>query len=328
MILSAVTITGFSAFAPQEAVRTYTSVITASAEKSLTVPVLTQNQAYSNKIEVSVKNLSAYDSKTNFEVYVNGKYVKKYSIASLKKSRIDITDDGSAYLSPSKSYKITVKAVKGESVSQSKAVTVKTGAKTYYNIDKNVQLYSFKSGKFSKASKTKSSVAVVGTLKTSKNKNVAGQSKSIGSASYVLIGEGDYKGKYVKVGKGVSRTPERNARIKTAVDYAASMNGGRYVWGGTRFKATDCCGLTMQAYRKAGVNMYNSVYSQAKMGKAVSLKNIQAGDLIICNNYGHVAMYIGDGKIVHAMNTYYGIRIQPISKIKYCGKINTIRRIL
>ena len=58
----------------------------------------------------------------------------------------------------------------------------------------------------------------------------------------------------------------------------------------------------MQAYRKAGVNMYNSVYSQAKMGKAVSLKNIEAGDLIICNNYGHVAMYIGGGKIVHAMS--------------------------
>ncbi|WP_301544942.1 hypothetical protein [Ruminococcus bicirculans (ex Wegman et al. 2014)] len=50
--------------------------------------------------------------------------------------------------------------------------------------------------------------------------------------------------------------------------------------------------------------------------------------MIICNNYGHVAMYIGGGKIVHAMSTYYGIRIQPLANIKYCGKINTIRRIL
>lgn len=171
-------------------------------------------------------------------------------------------------------------------------------------------------------------MAVSGTLTTDKNKRVAGKSKNIGGANYVLINEGDHKGKYVKVGKGVNRTPERKARIKTAVDYAASMNGGRYVWGGTKYKATDCCGLTMQAYRKAGVNMYNSVYSQAKMGKAVSLKNIEAGDLIICNNYGHVAMYIGGGKIVHAMSTYYGIRIQPLANIKYCGKINTIRRIL
>ena len=171
-------------------------------------------------------------------------------------------------------------------------------------------------------------MAVSGTLTTDKNKRVAGKNKNIGGANYVLIDEGDHKGKYVKVGKGVKRTPERKARIKTAVDYAASMNGGRYVWGGTKYKATDCCGLTMQAYRKAGVNMYNSVYSQAKMGKAVSLKNIEAGDLIICNNYGHVAMYIGGGKIVHAMSTYYGIRIQPLANIKYCGKINTIRRIL
>ncbi|WP_294102644.1 C40 family peptidase [uncultured Ruminococcus sp.] len=314
---------------PQETGIACVNVITASAERTLTTPVAVKKQAYSNKIELGVKNINSFSSQTTFEIYVNGNYVKTYNWQSLKKKNlIEITDDGNLYLNASKTYTIIVRAVNGDSISDSSPLSVKTAAKTYYTINKNVQLFTFKNGKVAKSSKTKKSVAVSGTLTTAKNKRVAGKSKTVGAASYVLLKEGDYKGKYVKVGKGVSRTPERKAKIKTAVDYAASMNGGRYVWGGTRYKATDCCGLTMQAYKKAGVNMTNSVYAQAKMGKAVSMKNIQAGDLIICNNYGHVAMYIGGGKIVHAMNTYYGIRIQPISRIKYCGKINTIRRIL
>ena len=297
----------FVAFAPQGSAKIYVNVITASAADSMKKPVLIKRQAYSNKIEAGVKNLTSFSSKTTFEVYVNGRYVRKYTWQALKKDNyINITDDGKLYLKASTKYKVTVKAVNGSAKSESSVLNVKTAAKTYYYIDKNVQLYSFKNGRFKKSSKTKTSVAVSGTLTTDKNKRVAGKSKNIGGANYVLINEGDHKGKYVKVGKGVRRTPERKARIKTAVDYAASMNGGRY----------------------AGVNMYNSVYSQAKMGKAVSLKNIKAGDLIICNNYGHVAMYIGGGKIVHAMSTYYGIRIQPLANIKYCGKINTIRRIL
>ncbi len=327
--MSAVTMTGFAAFMPQETGIACVNVITASAERTLTTPVAVKKQAYSNKIELGVKNINSFSSQTTFEIYVNGNYVKTYNWQSLKKKNlIEITDDGNLYLNASKTYTIIVRAVNGDSISDSSPLSVKTAAKTYYTINKNVQLFTFKNGKVAKSSKTKKSVAVSGTLTTAKNKRVAGKSKTVGAASYVLLKEGDYKGKYVKVGKGVSRTPERKAKIKTAVDYAASMNGGRYVWGGTRYKATDCCGLTMQAYKKAGVNMTNSVYAQAKMGKAVSMKNIQAGDLIICNNYGHVAMYIGGGKIVHAMNTYYGIRIQPISRIKYCGKINTIRRIL
>ena len=267
----------FVAFAPQESAKTYVNVITASAADSMKKPVLIKRQAYSNKIEAGVKNLTRFSSKTTFEVYVNGRYVRKYTWQALKKDNyINITDDGKLYLKASTKYKVTVKAVNGSAKSEASVLNVKTAAKTYYHIDKNVQLYSFKNGKFKKSSKTKASVAVSGTLTTNKNKRVAGQNKNIGGANYVLINEGDHKGKYVKVGKGVRRTPERKARIKTAVDYAASMNGGRYVWGGTKYKATDCCGLTMQAYRKAGVNMYNSVYSQAKMGKAVSLKNIDS----------------------------------------------------
>lgn len=300
----------------------------AASAQSSAKPAVTTKQAYSNKIELSVKNLGSFTSSTIFEVYVDGKYVKKYTYQTLKKKNlIEIFHNGSVYLKGATNYTVKLKAVIGGESKESAAVKIKTEDKTYYKITKGVQLYTYKNGKFSKASKTTKMVMPACVLTSSKAKRIAGQSKSLDNG-WLLINEGDYKGKYVKVGTGVSRTPQRNAKIKKVVDYAASMNGGRYVYGGASYRATDCSGLTMQAYNQIGVNISHSVYTQSKMGKTVSMKNIQAGDIIVCNNYGHVAMYIGDGKIVHAMNSYYGIRIQPLNRISYCGRINTIRRII
>ena len=78
----------FVAFAPQGSTKTYVNVITASAADSMTKPVLIKRQAYSNKIEAGVKNLSSFSSKTTFEVYVNGRYVRKYTWQALKKDKI------------------------------------------------------------------------------------------------------------------------------------------------------------------------------------------------------------------------------------------------
>lgn len=146
----------FVAFAPQESAKTYVNVITASAADLMTKPVLIKRQAYSNKIEAGVKNLTSFSSKTTFEVYVNGRYVRKYTWQALKKDNyINITDDGKLYLKASTKYKVTVKAVNGSAKSESSVLNVKTAAKTYYYIDKNVQLYSFKNGRFKKSSKQK-----------------------------------------------------------------------------------------------------------------------------------------------------------------------------
>lgn len=92
----------FVAFAPQGSTKTYVNVITASAADSMTKPVLIKRQAYSNKIEAGVKNLSSFSSKTTFEVYVNGRYVRKYTWQALKKDNyINITNDGKLYLKAS-----------------------------------------------------------------------------------------------------------------------------------------------------------------------------------------------------------------------------------
>ncbi len=120
----------FVAFAPQGSAKTYVNVITASAADSMTKPVLIKRQAYSNKIEAGVKNLTSFSSKTTFEVYVNGRYVRKYTWQALKKDNyINITDDGKLYLKASTKYKVTVKAVNGSSKSESSVLNVKTAAK-------------------------------------------------------------------------------------------------------------------------------------------------------------------------------------------------------
>lgn len=135
----------FVAFAPQGSAKTYVNVITASAADSMTKPVLIKRQAYSNKIEAGVKNLTSFSPKTTFEVYVNGRYVRKYTWQALKKDNyINITNDGKLYLKAYTRYKVTVKAVNGSAKSESSVLNVKTASKTYYYIDKNVQLYSFK----------------------------------------------------------------------------------------------------------------------------------------------------------------------------------------
>ena len=66
VIISSVIMISFVAFAPQGSAKTYVNVITASAADSMKKPVLIKRQAYSNKIEAGVKNLTSFSSKTTF----------------------------------------------------------------------------------------------------------------------------------------------------------------------------------------------------------------------------------------------------------------------
>ena len=110
----------------------------------------------------------------------------------------------------------------------------------------------------------------------------------------------------------------------TAVaEYAVQFVGNPYVWGGTSLtKGADCSGFVLKVYEEFGVELPHSSAADRKQGYAVKgLENAQPGDLICYS--GHVALYIGDGMIVHAANSEDGIKI---SKANY-RKILAIRRI-
>ena len=110
---------------------------------------------------------------------------------------------------------------------------------------------------------------------------------------------------------------------QSVADYAVQFVGNPYVWGGTSLtKGADCSGFVMKIYEAYGVKLPHSSYKLRSSGYSVSSSEVQPGD-IICYS-GHVAIYIGDGKIVHASNKKDGIKITNNWRYK---KVLAIRRI-
>ena len=97
------------------------------------------------------------------------------------------------------------------------------------------------------------------------------------------------------------------------VNYALQFVGNRYVWGGTSLtKGVDCSGFTMKIYERYGISLPHYSGSQPSYGKKISRSELQPGDLIFYASSGkidHVAIYIGNGQIVHAANSRDGIKI-------------------
>jgi cell wall-associated NlpC family hydrolase len=86
-----------------------------------------------------------------------------------------------------------------------------------------------------------------------------------------------------------------------AVDTALAQVGDAYVWGAGGPDAFDCSGLMQYAYSAAGLSLPHSSSSQSKMGAPVSASDLQPGDLLFYYSpTSHVAMYIGNGQMVHA----------------------------
>ena len=110
---------------------------------------------------------------------------------------------------------------------------------------------------------------------------------------------------------------------QSVVDYAVQFVGNPYVWGGTSLtNGADCSGFVMKIYEAFGVDLPHSSYKLRSVGYAVSAADVQPGD-IICYS-GHVAIYMGDGMIVHASNKREGIKISYNWQYK---QVLAIRRI-
>jgi cell wall-associated NlpC family hydrolase len=113
-----------------------------------------------------------------------------------------------------------------------------------------------------------------------------------------------------------------SGRAKAAVAYALSKVGDAYVWGATGPSAFDCSGLTMMAWAQAGVGLPHSSSAQRGYGVPVSESELQPGDLVFYYSpISHVAMYIGNGMIVHAANPSQGVRIDPVNLMPYAGAV-------
>lgn len=108
--------------------------------------------------------------------------------------------------------------------------------------------------------------------------------------------------------------PPVSGRAAAAVQYALAQVGDRYVAAAAGPSSFDCSGLTMTAWRQAGISLPHYSYSQWNSTRRIPLSEARPGDLVFYfgGSVHHVGMYIGNGKMVHAANPGAGVRIDAV----------------
>lgn len=123
-----------------------------------------------------------------------------------------------------------------------------------------------------------------------------------------------------------------NVDSSNVVLVAHSLVGDKYILGGSRPGGFDCSGLVQYVYARVGKSVGRTASSQAKDGYSVSFNNIKQGDIIVMGRNGYVthsAIYIGNGKMIHAANPSMGVIISDVNSwvLGSIDNIVSIRRI-
>ncbi|MDD7183327.1 MAG: SH3 domain-containing protein [Peptostreptococcus porci] len=171
--------------------------------------------------------------------------------------------------------------------------------------------------------------AVISTLKSNAVVNIIGEENgwykiklSDGSTGYVGASFINRTASATTTDNTKVASTAKQADVKTAVgdttpsatgnkvaDYAQTLLGTRYTWGGSSTSGFDCSGFTQYVYKNAlGVDIPRVSRAQATVGSAVSTSSMKVGDLLYFDTTGsgttsHVGIYLGNGKFIHASGT-------------------------
>ncbi|NRQ38908.1 NlpC/P60 family protein [Nonomuraea sp. NN258] len=114
---------------------------------------------------------------------------------------------------------------------------------------------------------------------------------------------------------GIKYTGSASGNAGAVLRFAYAQVGKPYVYGGTGPRGYDCSGLTQASWRAGGVSLPRTTWQQWAWGasRRVSLDALQPGDLIFSEGLGHVSIYAGGGKIVHAPQTGDVVKVVNLS---------------
>ncbi|MFI1199056.1 NlpC/P60 family protein [Streptomyces sp. NPDC020883] len=109
-------------------------------------------------------------------------------------------------------------------------------------------------------------------------------------------------------------------RAARAVAFAHAALGRPYAWGATGPAAYDCSGLTLAAWKAAGVTLPRTTYTQITSGTRVAWPHLAPGDLVFFySGISHVGLYIGGGEMIHAPHPGAPVQIAPLDQLPFAG---------
>lgn len=126
----------------------------------------------------------------------------------------------------------------------------------------------------------------------------------------------------------VSRKKVSRSDDSDVVNHALSLQGVRYVFGGSSRSGFDCSGFTQYVYRGSGISLPRTASEQFRVGSSVSRSQLRSGDLVFFSTYApgasHVGIYIGGGRFVDASNS--GVGISNLNSGYYASRYLGARR--
>lgn len=122
--------------------------------------------------------------------------------------------------------------------------------------------------------------------------------------------------------------PAAVTKGERAVHFALEEVGTPYRWGGeSPSSGFDCSGLVRWAYGRVGIDLPHNSYALYSEGRRVRETNMEPGDILFFEGLGHVGLYLGSGRMVHAPQTGRDVEIVRLASTNYGARLIGARRV-